>query len=129
MQTKKYCGLDYYYSDDLFLGDEERQSCPFVEFFTENDPVSMVFTFPACHIHGMKKGNPAEICKGDPWKCPLLDGKMLVQNQHYEDCEKLLRQAVDGQRENWNDWMRDATKVIYPEPSPNVTTPEPPEGA
>ena len=116
MQTKLFCGIEHYYTDDLFLGDEERQTCPFVEYFTDGDPESMVFCFPACHIAGMIAENPAIKCKGDPWKCPLLDGALIKQ---YIECKELLSQAVDGKRENWNEWMRDATKVIYPEPSPS----------
>ena len=116
MQTKLFCGIEHYYTDDLFLGDEEKQTCPFVEYFTDGDPESMVFCFPACHIAGMIAENPAIKCKGDPWKCPLLDGALIKQ---YIECKELLSQAVDGKRENWNEWMRDATKVIYPEPSPS----------
>ena len=81
MQTKLYCGLEYFYDDDLFIGEtigkEFRPPCPFVEFFTNGDPDSMVFCFPACHLVGMIDNNPAETCKGDPFKCPLVEGKVF----------------------------------------------------
>ena len=111
MQIKPFCGVDYYYSDDLFLGDEKRSICPFVEYFLENDR-SNLFCNAVCHIAGMVDDNPAEKCGGDPWKCPIKEGALIKQHM---ECERLLKQAVDGVCENWSDWMKEATKTIYGE--------------
>jgi len=104
--TKVIAGVTYYYSDNLFLGDEDRSTCPFCEFFTNGDPESMIYCYPACHMVGQIENNPALICKGDPYKCPLMEGKF------YKRAWKLLEDVAEGHRENWHEWQREVIDFI-----------------
>lgn len=90
-------GIEWHYDDDLFLGEENIKlyPCYFAEYFPATvDPDDDLMSVCACHMVGFRtKNNPGDVCKGDPRKCPMVDGNTFVYDQKYAEIKSRLETA------------------------------------
>lgn len=90
------------YRDDMF-GGEEYPACAFFDVFPSSpDPYETHMGIFACHMANTQEY--AEVCKGNPCKCPLAYGKLIAVEQRLEAAAAEVRDGLQWSASTLEDW-------------------------